>query len=147
MIEPIIGFSLFFFFVVFMIKTTNKNREKQYEKLIEGIKEETELYIEQTKTSTMTIGLENKDYLFNRCDLYMVKDALIILGFDPSQLFNAGFQLSFLSVFSIFWLYPKINNFLMRIFRFNEKSVAENDLLCFNRTFRGRFIECKFLFL
>ena len=72
MIEPIIGFSLFFLFVVFMIKTANKNRKKQYEKLIEGIKEETELYIEQTKTSTITIGLKNRVYLFNRCDLYLV---------------------------------------------------------------------------
>ena len=86
MIEPIIGFSLFFLFVVFIIKTANKNREKQYEKLIEGIKEETELYIEQTKTSTMTIGLKNRDYLFNRCDLYLVKDALIILGFTKNSL-------------------------------------------------------------
>ena len=86
MIEPIIGFSLFFLFVVFMIKTANKNRKKQYEKLIEGIKEETELYIEQTKTSTMTIGLKNRDYLFNCCDLYLVKDALIILGFTKNSL-------------------------------------------------------------
>lgn len=34
--------------------------------------------------------------------------ALAILIFDPEQLFNIGFQLSFLSVFFIFWLYPKI---------------------------------------
>ncbi len=36
--------------------------------------------------------------------------ALIILLFDPVQLFDAGFQLSFLSVFFIFWLSPKIED-------------------------------------
>jgi competence protein ComEC len=36
--------------------------------------------------------------------------ALAILIFDPTQLFQVGFQLSFLSVFFIFWLYPKFKN-------------------------------------
>lgn len=34
--------------------------------------------------------------------------ALAILIFEPEQLFNIGFQLSFLSVFFIFWLFPKV---------------------------------------
>ncbi|MBI5873488.1 MAG: ComEC/Rec2 family competence protein [Candidatus Omnitrophica bacterium] len=36
--------------------------------------------------------------------------ALAILIFDPTQLFQVGFQLSFLSVFFIFWIYPKLKN-------------------------------------
>ena len=35
---------------------------------------------------SITIGLKNRDYLFNRCDLYLVKDALIILGFTKNSL-------------------------------------------------------------
>jgi len=34
--------------------------------------------------------------------------AIFILGFNPRQLFDVGFQLSFISVFSIVYLYPKI---------------------------------------
>jgi competence protein ComEC len=34
---------------------------------------------------------------------------LAILLFDPLQLFSRGFQLSFLSVFFIFWVYPLVN--------------------------------------
>ncbi len=38
--------------------------------------------------------------------------ALFILGFNPRQLFDLGFQLSFLSVVGIVFLYPKIKSFL-----------------------------------
>lgn len=38
--------------------------------------------------------------------------ALFILGINPQQLFDAGFQLSFASVISIAWLYPKIRQLL-----------------------------------
>ncbi|MBU1871522.1 MAG: ComEC family competence protein [Candidatus Omnitrophica bacterium] len=43
--------------------------------------------------------------------------ALAILIFSPRQLFNLGFQLSFISVLSIIYLSPMIKNFL--IFKFN----------------------------
>jgi competence protein ComEC len=35
--------------------------------------------------------------------------ALIILGIDSRQLFDVGFQLSFMAVLSIVYLYPKMN--------------------------------------
>ena len=38
--------------------------------------------------------------------------ALFILGFNPAQLFDVGFQLSFASVISIVYLYPKIKSLL-----------------------------------
>lgn len=38
--------------------------------------------------------------------------ALFILGFNPRQLFEIGFQLSFASVASIVYLYPRIRDFL-----------------------------------
>jgi competence protein ComEC len=38
--------------------------------------------------------------------------ALFILSFSPDQLFNVGFQLSFASVFSIVYLYPRLKGFL-----------------------------------
>ena len=85
MIVPIIAFSAFFTLMFFIIKSANKNREKQYETLIESLKPETELYIEQTKSSTMTSGLKNRDFLFNRCDLYLTKNAIVILGFTKDS--------------------------------------------------------------
>jgi competence protein ComEC len=36
--------------------------------------------------------------------------ALAIVAVDPPQLFNAGFQLSFLAVFGILWLYPPLRS-------------------------------------
>jgi len=50
--------------------------------------------------------------------------ALSILIFDPLQLFQAGFQLSFLSVFFIFWLYPKFQRVL-------PESISKNRALLF----------------
>lgn len=38
--------------------------------------------------------------------------AFIILLYDPRQLFDVGFQLSFSSVFAILYLYPKFSSFL-----------------------------------
>jgi competence protein ComEC len=55
-------------------------------------------------------------YLIERNPLFynsLALAALVILFFDPTALFNAGFQLSFLSVFFIVWLYPKINTFIL----------------------------------
>ena len=37
--------------------------------------------------------------------------ALLILGLNPAQIFDASFQLSFLSVLAIVWLTPKISSF------------------------------------
>lgn len=46
--------------------------------------------------------------IYNSCALA----ALFILMFNPRQLFDVGFQLSFMSVISIVYLYPKIRMFL-----------------------------------
>ncbi len=48
--------------------------------------------------------------------------AIVILIFDPRQIFNLGFQLSFLSVFFIFWLYLEVHRVLLG-------KVANNRLL------------------
>ena len=85
MLVPIVAFSVFFILIIFIIKSSNKNRENQYETLIESLKTETELYVEQTKSVTMTIGLNNRDFLFNRCDLYLTKNAIVILGFTKDS--------------------------------------------------------------
>ncbi len=46
-----------------------------------------------------------------RTDVYNVLGAaaIIILVYDPKQLFDVGFQLSFSAVFSIVYFYPKVN--------------------------------------
>ena len=46
--------------------------------------------------------------IYNSCALA----AIIILGINPRQLFDVGFQLSFASVISIVYLYPKMKTFL-----------------------------------
>lgn len=88
MIQPIIGFSAFILIVYIIIRSANKSREEQYEKLIESLKAETELFVEQTKSSTITSGLNNQDFLFNCCDLYLTKNAMIILGFTKDSFIN-----------------------------------------------------------
>jgi hypothetical protein len=88
MLEPFIGFSVFIIIIFIIVKSSNKSRENQYQDLIENIKTETEIYVEQTKSSTMTIGLNNRDFLFNRCDLYITKNAVIILGFTKDSFFK-----------------------------------------------------------
>ena len=88
MLEPIIAFSTFFTLIFFIIKSANKKREKQYEILIESFKKETEIYVEQTKSATMTFGLKNRDFLFNHCDLYLTKNAIVILGFTKDSFFK-----------------------------------------------------------
>jgi hypothetical protein len=62
MLEPFIGFSVFIIILFIIVKSSNKSRENQYQDLIENIKTETEIYVEQTKSSTLTIGL-NRFYL------------------------------------------------------------------------------------
>ncbi len=54
-------------------------------------------------------------YLLKReADIYnsLSLSALFILGFNPAQLFDVGFQLSFVSVFSIAYLYPRLKALL-----------------------------------
>jgi len=66
------------------------------------------------RATVMTIVLLFS-YLIERNPIFyngLAFAALLILFFDPLQLFNVGFQLSFLSVFFIVWLFPKINGIL-----------------------------------
>lgn len=88
MFIPIVIIPVLVFAIIFAVKSSNKNREQQYTILIESIKEEIELYIEQTKSLNITIGLNNSDFLFNRCDLYVIKNAIIILGFTKDSFFK-----------------------------------------------------------
>ncbi|MEK7849779.1 MAG: ComEC/Rec2 family competence protein [Candidatus Omnitrophota bacterium] len=63
------------------------------------------------RATVMTIVLLSS-YLIERNPIFyngLALAAILILVFDPLQLFNIGFQLSFLSVFFIVWLFPKIN--------------------------------------
>jgi competence protein ComEC len=48
--------------------------------------------------------------MYNACSIA----ALCILGLDPAQLFDIGFELSFASVLSIIMLYPKIRSLFYR---------------------------------
>ena len=92
MIIPIVIISAILLFFYFGTKSSNKAIENQYKFIAESLKDEIELYIEQTKSSTMTIGLGNQNFLFNRCDLYLTQNALIIFGFTKNSFFK---QLSF----------------------------------------------------
>ncbi|MCK9408140.1 MAG: DNA internalization-related competence protein ComEC/Rec2 [Bacteriovoracaceae bacterium] len=52
-----------------------------------------------------------------RTDVYNVLgvSAIVILLFEPKQLFDVGFQLSFSAVFSIVYFYPKLNELIPKI--------------------------------
>jgi competence protein ComEC len=60
----------------------------------------------------------------------MALAGLIILIFDPFQLFQVGFQLSFLSVFFIVWLSPKIGSHFPKAWK--EKPVSSFAINCFS---------------
>jgi competence protein ComEC len=65
--------------------------------------------------ATVMAGLFIFSYLFKRQpDIYnsLSLAAMFILGLNPQQLFDIGFQLSFASVIAIVWLYPKIKKIL-----------------------------------
>lgn len=76
------------FLLIFGTKSLNKTREQQYEFLIENIKVEVDFYCEQVRTFNFTIGLRNTNFLFNHCDLYVTKNAIIILGFKKDSFLN-----------------------------------------------------------
>lgn len=88
MVIPIIIIPFILLVLYFGTKSSNKNKEKQYQNIIESLKAETELYVEQTRSSAMTMGLNNQNFLFNRCDLYLTKNALIVLGFTKDSFFK-----------------------------------------------------------
>ncbi len=53
-------------------------------------------------------------FLKREQDIYnaLALSALFILAVNPRQLFDIGFQLSFVSVWAIVWIYPKLKNLL-----------------------------------
>ena len=88
MFIPFVMFSSLLCLLFFGNRSKNKTREKQYEYLIENIKNEVELYVEQTRSFSITIGMNNNDLRFNHCDLYLLKNAIIILGFTKNSFFR-----------------------------------------------------------
>lgn len=70
--------------------------------------------------------LERKPHFYNTFFL----SGLVILIFCPFQLFDLGFQLSFLSVFFIVWLPPKIKNVLPQYFHRNKISRWTVECFC-----------------
>jgi len=62
------------------------------------------------RATIMGISILAGNLLKREADIYnsLSSSALIILFFNPEQLFNIGFQLSFFSVLAIVCLYPKI---------------------------------------
>lgn len=86
MLEPIIGFSIFFAVISLIIYSGNKSRQKQYDDIKTKLGGRTDLFIEQTKCSTMTWGLKNNNYLFNKCDIYLTDNSIIILGHTKNSI-------------------------------------------------------------
>jgi hypothetical protein len=86
MLEPIIGFSIFITIMSLIIYNVNRNRQKQYDDIKDKLDGRTNLFIEQTKSSTITWGLNNNNYLFNKCDIYLTNDSLIILGYTKNSI-------------------------------------------------------------
>lgn len=69
------------------------------------------------RATLMMIVLYIGKYFEERTDVYNVLgvSAILILLFDPKQVFDVGFQLSFSAVFSIVYFYPKLNALISRI--------------------------------
>jgi hypothetical protein len=64
---------------------STKKREREYKDIIEKLKGEIEMYIEQTESFTLVSGINNRNFQFNRCDLYITEQAIIVLGFTKDS--------------------------------------------------------------
>lgn len=69
------------------------------------------------RASVMTAIVLIGKYVEQKTDPYNVLglSAVIMLLYDPKQLFDVGFQLSFSAVFSMVYFYPKLNAVVKRI--------------------------------
>lgn len=85
MAAPWVGFIALFLLLFFAIRSGNRSRARQYEILTDAIASETTTVIHQARSSTVTSGLKNRNYLFRKCDLYATPDALIVLGYDKNS--------------------------------------------------------------
>ena len=89
MFQPIIGFLIFFSLIIFIITSSNKSLQNKYDQIIESIKKnDLKLFIEQTTCSNTTFGMNNRDYLFRKCDFYLTSDAIIIFGYSKYNMFK-----------------------------------------------------------
>jgi competence protein ComEC len=66
------------------------------------------------RATVMSLVFMSAYFLKRDPDIYnsLALAAIFILAFSPRQLFNIGFQLSFVSVFSIAYFYPRLSAFL-----------------------------------
>nr|MBP9211822.1 DNA internalization-related competence protein ComEC/Rec2 [Bacteroidota bacterium] len=69
------------------------------------------------RATIMMLVMQLGKFLEERTDIYNVLgvSAIVILLYEPKQLFDVGFQLSFSAVFSIVYFYPKLNALIPRI--------------------------------
>jgi competence protein ComEC len=69
------------------------------------------------RASIMAILLLLGKYFEERVNIYnaLGVSAVLILVYDPKQIFDVGFQLSFSAVFSIVYFYPKLNTLIQNI--------------------------------
>ncbi|MBN1914081.1 MAG: ComEC/Rec2 family competence protein [Candidatus Omnitrophica bacterium] len=88
--------------------------------------------VSTVRATIMAVFLMLGDFLKRRPDIYnsLALAAFTILWACPGHFFNIGFQLSFASVFSIVFIYPKIKTFLrierckIKILRFLSEGLA-----------------------
>ena len=86
MIEPIIGFTIFFIVVSLIIYIGNKTTKIEYNNILEKIKDEIVFKKEQSECLNMTIGLKNRNYLFRHCDIYITDHSTILFGYSKNRL-------------------------------------------------------------
>ncbi|MBJ2176515.1 hypothetical protein JBL43_19865 [Aureibaculum sp. A20] len=88
MLETLIGLTILSIIFYILNFITNKKREKNHEDLIEKLNGKFKLFINQTESSTITWGLKNSNFFFNKCDIYLMENALIIFGNAKGGLFK-----------------------------------------------------------
>ena len=83
-----IGIFIFFLFAVFLIYFLNQQTRKENLIIVEAIKDTIVFSLTNVVCSTFKSGIKGGNFDFNRCDLYLNEDALIILGYKKIGVFE-----------------------------------------------------------
>jgi len=81
MITPIISLSLFILIAGSITLLLSQAQKARYKEIVADIRNEVKIIHPGVRCSTFCSGAKNSKYIFNRCDLYLTDDAIILLGY------------------------------------------------------------------
>jgi len=71
-----------------VVKLNNKKKKQLYNNIIANTKGDLVMILNQINCESSTLGLKNRDYIFNKADVYILPDALILFGYWQNIFFK-----------------------------------------------------------